>query len=285
MHPIDVVYTVCGIPSNEHCKQTDELAWSIYSVHKFMPWVRYIWIVVNDEFDAKHLLTPKAFTGHDIKWVKVSEIVPNKYLPTYNSNVVESWIWKIKGLSDTFVYFCDDMYIGQPLVPEDFFVGPSQTPILRIDSGATHHPVPSGLKSRIPYVRMWSAAYKKYGINFTRITHQALPQRVSLMEHFYIKYRKQIKNASKNAERSGEYDFNLLRFSSSLAVMTGDSFLKVTFKNDDYFCECNEFDEIKNIVNVRPRFFCVNNNYQDNKVFFEMMKKYYNTSFLYSIVS
>lgn len=93
-----------------------------------MPWIRRIWIVVNKHFERPEVLP----SGVHI--IKESVIVPKKFLPTiWNSNVTESWIWAIPGLSEKFIYFCDDMYIGKPVQPSDFF-GQEDMPILRANS-------------------------------------------------------------------------------------------------------------------------------------------------------
>ena len=122
---IDVVYVWCGEPATKFCRFTKDIDYSVQSVHKFMPWTRKIWVVVSDDFDKPELL-PKG-----VCIVKESKIVPKRFLPvTWNSNVIESWIWAIPGLSDKFIYFCDDMYVGRVCEPADFFVG--DMPILRV---------------------------------------------------------------------------------------------------------------------------------------------------------
>ena len=215
----------------------------------------------------------------DIRHVPESAIVPKKYLPTYNSNVVESWVWRLKGLSDLFVYMNDDMYIGKPVTPSDFFTGPTgTTPILRIEPGPTRHPrleELTGQSASIPYVRMWAGAISKYNLDFTRIQHQALPQRVSIMTRLYKQYKVEVDKASSNKMRSGEHDFNLLRFSSPMAVIAGESYLQVTPISTDFFMESNDYESIKKVPKLKPTFFCINNNGPDNKIVYKMLTKYF----------
>jgi hypothetical protein len=42
-------------------------------------------------------------------------------LPTFNSNVIESYLHRLPGLSERFLYFNDDYYLGAPLAPTDLF--------------------------------------------------------------------------------------------------------------------------------------------------------------------
>ena len=43
------------------------------------------------------------------------------YLPTFNINSIELNLHRIKGLSEHFVFFNDDMFLLKPVYMEDFF--------------------------------------------------------------------------------------------------------------------------------------------------------------------
>jgi hypothetical protein len=240
-----------------------------------MPWVRTIWVTVSDSFPASaEKRLPKG-----IRIVRESEFVPNKYLPIlWNSNVIESWIWRIKDLAEHFVYFCDDMYVGRPAQPTDFFL--QGKPILRLYDGIPDYPPLSMLKSletRGDYVRMWAGAVEKHDLHYTRIQHQALPYKKSLMKKFYMKYKPFIEKASENKTRNVEHDFNLLRFTSALSVMHGKSFLIVTFDDYDFFTESDDQSRIKRILKLKPAFFCINNGNMDNgkRFYYPMLDQYF----------
>lgn len=266
-HPIDVIYQWCGLPESKYCKLNRDLEFSVKSVRKHMPWIRHIFVCVSDDFKG-------AFEfDRSIKIIKESAFVPKKYLPiTWNSNVPESWIWRIKELSEHFIYMCDDMYIGKPASRSDFFTA-DYIPILRLYSGPPNYPPKTNLP--IPYVQMWSNAVAKYDFQYTRIQHQVLPYTKSLMKKFYKQYKEQVDLASENKIRAGAKDFNLLRFTSALAVMSGDSFLRVTHEDYDFFTESNEYDRIKRIPRLKPQFFCINNNFAENKRVYAMLEKYF----------
>ena len=55
--------------------------------------------------------------------VKHEDFIPKKYLPTFNSNVIQFYLNRIKGLSDKFVMFDDDMFILKKVREKDFFRG------------------------------------------------------------------------------------------------------------------------------------------------------------------
>ena len=280
---IDLVYCWCGLPETESCRYVEDLTYSIKSVRKYMPWIRRIIVLVSDDFakvgeKEKEKEKFKEKKNAKVKIIYHSEFIPKKYLADLeNSNVIESWIWKIPGLSECFLYMNDDMYIGQPVSQDLFFCG--DMPILRHEPGGTHHPKLSELSTealRIPYVRMWSNAYEKYGIDFTRIAHQVQPYRVSLLEKQYKRFKKVVDQASTNKRRSGEKDFNLLRFSTSMAVQSGEALLRITDPETmDYFTESDDLKRIRRLLTKRPTFFCINNTGPQSKVALTTVKKYF----------
>lgn len=86
------------------------------SVEQFAPWVNRIHFVTCGQkpgwLDENH---PK------LNMVNHKNYIPSKYLPTFNSNVIELNYHRISDLSEHFVLFNDDMLILQPLHPEYYF--------------------------------------------------------------------------------------------------------------------------------------------------------------------
>ncbi|HGC4152438.1 TPA: Stealth CR1 domain-containing protein, partial [Escherichia coli] len=84
-------------------------------IEKNAPWIRKV-----------HFIT----YGHVPAWlkqdhpklhiVKHSDYIPQKYLPTFNSHVIELNLHKIDGLSDKFIYYNDDTFLINP-VDESFY--------------------------------------------------------------------------------------------------------------------------------------------------------------------
>lgn len=94
----------------------DELKYSIRSVLKYAPWVNHIYIVTNGQ-------VPKWLdTNFDkVTVIPHSTILEEKYLPTFNSHVIESALYKIPNLSEHYIYFNDDVMLTRPLEPNYFF--------------------------------------------------------------------------------------------------------------------------------------------------------------------
>ena len=86
------------------------------AVEKYAPWVRKVFIITNGTFpDWINKEHPK------LVLVKHSDYMPPEYLPTFNASAIELHIHKIKGLSEHFVYFNDDMFLNAPVSPQYYF--------------------------------------------------------------------------------------------------------------------------------------------------------------------
>ena len=51
-------------------------------------------------------------------------------LPTFNSHAIEHNIYKIKGLSERFLYMNDDFFFGQYITLEDFYTEEKGTKVI-----------------------------------------------------------------------------------------------------------------------------------------------------------
>ena len=84
-------------------------------IEKFAPWVNQIYFVtwghVPEWLNLKH---PK------LKIVKHEDFIPHQYLPVFNSSAIEINLHRIRGLSDHFVYFNDDVFLIKP-ISEDYY--------------------------------------------------------------------------------------------------------------------------------------------------------------------
>lgn len=95
----------------------DTLKYWFRGVEKFAPWVRYVYFITDDQKpEWLNVDNPK------LKWVKHSDYIPKEYLPTFSSHTIAWNLHRIKGLSEHFVYFNDDVFVIDKVVPEDFFV-------------------------------------------------------------------------------------------------------------------------------------------------------------------
>lgn len=95
----------------------DNLQFLFRGIDQFAPWVRYVHFITWG-----HL--PKWLdTGNPkLKIVNHKDYIPEKYLPTFNSDTIELNLHRLEGLSEQFVLFNDDTFLLRPAKPEDFFI-------------------------------------------------------------------------------------------------------------------------------------------------------------------
>lgn len=86
------------------------------AVEKYAPWVNKVYLVT-----CGHV--PSWINRNHPKLVIVShrDYMSEAYLPTFSSHPIENNLHRIPGLSESFVLFNDDLFLTQPVKPEDFF--------------------------------------------------------------------------------------------------------------------------------------------------------------------
>ncbi|KAG3200111.1 hypothetical protein PC128_g4852 [Phytophthora cactorum] len=102
--------------SDNRFRDNEELRYSLRSLEKYAPWVRHIYVVTDGQIPSwLDIESPK------LSIVKHSDIFANKsHLPVFSSPAIEWNLDNIPGLSDMFLYFNDDVFLGSPIRPEDF---------------------------------------------------------------------------------------------------------------------------------------------------------------------
>lgn len=86
------------------------------SIEKYAPWVRKVFFVTDQQW-------PEWLNKENEKLVLVdhTDYIDPKYLPTFNSNVIELNYYRIADLAEHFVCFNDDTLLNKPVKPTDFF--------------------------------------------------------------------------------------------------------------------------------------------------------------------
>ena len=105
----------------------DELKYSLRSVERYAPWIRNIFILTDNQ-------KPKwlDISNPKIKIIDQNDILPNKSLPCFNSNVLEHFLYKIPNLSEHFLLSNDDMFLNRTVLPDTFFAADG-FPIIRLN--------------------------------------------------------------------------------------------------------------------------------------------------------
>jgi hypothetical protein len=94
-----------------------EIAFSVQSVVKYLPWVRTIYIVTDSQVPP---VSRQLVDSGRVRVVDHTALIPAEYLPTFSSRVIESCLYRIPGLSEIFLYNNDDYMHFSPVPRRTF---------------------------------------------------------------------------------------------------------------------------------------------------------------------
>ena len=107
-----------GDKSKSRFREMEIFNYWFRAVERYAPWVNKVFLVTNGKYpDWINKDNPK------LVLVKHEDFIPKEYLPTFNSCAIELHFHRIKGLSEHFVYFNDDMLLNGPVTPDYYFKG------------------------------------------------------------------------------------------------------------------------------------------------------------------
>ncbi|PJN24577.1 hypothetical protein CG736_18160 [Kitasatospora sp. CB02891] len=178
-------------------RDRDELRHCLRSIAMYAPWIRRIYLVTDDQ-------TPS--------WLDPSApgptLVSHRRLlaggPVFNSHAIETGLHRIPGLAEHFLYFNDDMFLGGPVRPEDFFLGNGQPKVFR-DTRIV--PPSAGAGSADVYTSAQQntrrALERDHGRAITRVlAHVPYALRRSLLEDAERRWRPELEATGRSAFRS-----------------------------------------------------------------------------------
>jgi len=149
----------------------DELRYSLRSLEMYAPWVRHVFLVTDQQVPAWLVEAHPRLTVIDHR-----DILPDRYLPTFNSHAIETALHLIPGLAEHFIYFNDDVLLGARVTPGHFFTPDGKTRVF---------PSPKAIDGDLPVMQAarQNAALLEELVGMTvthRYRHTPHPQRVSI---------------------------------------------------------------------------------------------------------
>lgn len=108
-------YDTSNSTSNVRYQPWDNLQYVFRGIEKYMPWVNNVFLVT-----CGHVPSWLDMSCKRLKHIKHSDYIPDKYLPTFNSNVIEMNYFRIEELSENFILFNDDLFPVQ-YIPEEYY--------------------------------------------------------------------------------------------------------------------------------------------------------------------
>lgn len=245
--------------NEERYVDRDELRYSLRSVWMFMPFVRHIYIVTADQ-------QPAWLADHpQISVVSHREIFPDlRVLPTFNSHAIEACLHRIHGLSEDFVYFNDDVFLGREVTESDFFTMAGQSKVRLSPSAYIYRgePVPQAIPTDWAGYNSVSLIERDFGLTVDRrLQHVPLPLKVSVLAEIEEKYETEVTRT-----RAARF-----RSTTDLAIpsMFGQYYAIATHRGVEWPHSTNDYVYVNTgratsarrysaIITKRPKFFCLN---------------------------
>lgn len=101
-------------------RDNGELLFNLRALEKFFPDHGHIYLVTDQQVPA--WLRPSKY----LTLIDHRDLIPAAALPVFDSGHIESYLHRIPGLAERFIYLNDDVFFGQPFEPALWF-GPQLT--------------------------------------------------------------------------------------------------------------------------------------------------------------
>ncbi len=101
---------------NKRYRDWGLLPYLLRGIEKNMPFIEKVFLVVSTESQV-----PECINTCNTQIILHKDIIPQTFLPTFNSTTIELFLHRIPNLSEQFVYFNDDLFPVNPLQPCDLF--------------------------------------------------------------------------------------------------------------------------------------------------------------------
>ncbi|MFZ1468674.1 MAG: stealth conserved region 3 domain-containing protein [Paracoccaceae bacterium] len=270
--------TVSAAQTEGRFRNMDELRYALRAIEAYAPWIDKIFVLTNGQVpDWIDTTNPR------LRMVSHAEVFADAgCLPTFNSNAIELQMHRIPGLSEEFVYFNDDFFLGRPVTPDDFRQ-PDGRYNLFVEQGRG---LPLHMVDRSLTGHMWAYNHtliqSRFGKKQGRLQFAHTPQMYSrsLLIEMQALWREECRLTAQHKFRT-PFDVALRILYTAyvseggLAALTADKKTKdsgelaaqgalVELADEDYvFVKLGDdrtpyMDDIARVLHRAPRFFCVN---------------------------
>lgn len=235
----------------------DELKYSLRSLEMYAPFLRNIYIVTDGQSPS---WLDTAAPG--IRVVDHKEIFsdPNA-LPVFNSHAIGTQLHHIDGLSEQYLYFNDDVFLGRPVTPGHFFHGNGIAKVpfspAQLGLGAPHPDEPAPNSAGKNVRRLLQGDHGRMTVN--KFAHAPHPQLRSVMREIEERYTEDVDRTSRSRFRAPTDIAMGASFHHHQAFLTGRA-VPATYKARYVDVARGDADErlAELLTNRRFDFFCLN---------------------------
>lgn len=113
---LEKYHSVSKFVNEKRYRDWGTLRYVLRGIALYLPYIKNVYLAVSSKSQV-----PDYVNTNEVKIIYHDEFIPNKFLPTFNSNTIESFLFKIPGLSEKFIYFNDDTIPIKRLQEDCFF--------------------------------------------------------------------------------------------------------------------------------------------------------------------
>lgn len=247
----------------------------IKMIRKYMSYINNIFVIVSDESQV-----PENLDLNSCKIIYHKDIIPEKYLPCFNSCAIEMFIYRIPGLDEKFIYFNDDIFVINYINEEYFFK--DNKPCLQFEikdySYNETEIYKTNLFNSTKEISKLLRFEKKFDDKYIKMVHSCRPFLKSTCEKVFNKLNfKLISSLTRtrhsknfNATIFNDYDYMSLNYVNQ-------------YPNYTYIESCGKIDQIIDAVNKKETpIICINDN--DDYIDFDEFKENLNKLFIFNLL-
>ena len=170
----------------------DNFKYILRSAAQYLPFINNTYLIVSQESQV-----PDFINTDTVNIIYHRDIIPEKYLPTFNSNTIEMFIYKIPELSENFIYMNDDMLFLSEYDVSDFYDENMNPLVIVFEKAPTHNNI--YMQSLRNTMKLANRENDKFKLNLSRHVlrsdHAPNPMKKSLWEYYWTKYEKEMSEA------------------------------------------------------------------------------------------
>ena len=238
-------------------RANDLLRYTFRSIEKNMPFIRTVHLLVMSESQV-----PKWVDRSKVHVVLHKDFIPEEFLPTFNSNTIESFLGNIPGLSDIFVYGNDDLFITSKCKVSDFFDG--DTPKYKVQRRKVMKSAP-GDQLRLDDEKLITG---KCGKSVYEVQHICMPYCLSTIKEVSEKYEKEIRDSIGKFREKGQYNqwiFSIYQYLHKKHINKGIKYFSTEMRPSTrsvYLCDWSRYKAI-----------CLNDSGETTKTDLELVRR------------
>lgn len=243
---------------NARFENHGELYYVIKSIELYMPWVKTIFLVTDNQIPHFSLSNKVVIIDH-------RQIIDEKYLPTFNSHVIEAHLHNIPELSENFIYFNDDVFVARAL-PKTHFLSGNNLSSLFLNRKNLDEMLKKGVKTPtlLASLNCRELLLKKYNKKISNpLVHTYVPLKKSYFKLAWSLFGNEINNFLPNRFRY-DNDLNLATFLvpwmmylDGKSKLSRDICYHFNIRSASSFSHYHMLNTRKN-ENILPHSFCAN---------------------------